>query len=44
MPKIKYLLPLLAASLMILWLIERLILPHFPHISAWLGMKEPTAA
>ncbi|MCB2015425.1 MAG: PepSY domain-containing protein [Sphingobium sp.] len=38
------LLPLLAASLMILWLIERLILPHFPHISAWLGMKEPTAA
>ena len=32
------LLPLLAASLILLWLAERLIFPSFPRISAWLGL------
>lgn len=32
------LLPLLGASLILLWLIERLILSRLPRISAWLGL------
>ena len=32
------LLPLLAASLILLWLVERLILPKLPRVSAWLGL------
>lgn len=32
------LLPLLAASLILLWLVEWLILPRLPRISAWLGL------
>jgi len=32
------LLPLLAASLILLWLVERLILPRLPRLSAWLGL------
>ncbi|MBV1692028.1 PepSY domain-containing protein [Novosphingobium sp. G106] len=30
-------LPLLAASLVVLWLFERLALPHLPRVAAWLG-------
>jgi uncharacterized iron-regulated membrane protein len=32
------LLPLLAASLILLWWVERLILPRLPRISVWLGV------
>jgi uncharacterized iron-regulated membrane protein len=32
------LLPLLVASLIVLWFVERLILPRLPRISAWLGL------
>lgn len=32
------LLPLLAASLILLWLVERLILPRLPVVSRWLGV------
>lgn len=38
------LLPLLAASLILLWLVERLIFPSFPRISAWLGLASARAA
>lgn len=38
------LLPLLAASLMLLWLVERLILPRFPRLCAWLGIIRTVAA
>jgi uncharacterized iron-regulated membrane protein len=31
------LLPLLAASLIVLWLFDRLVLPRLPHLAAWLG-------
>jgi uncharacterized iron-regulated membrane protein len=37
------LLPLLAVSLIILWLIERLILPRLPKISHWLGVARRSA-
>lgn len=33
------LLPLLAASLILLWLIERLVLPGLPALSDWLGIR-----
>lgn len=32
------LLPLLAASLILLWLVERLVLPRLPKLSRWLGL------
>ncbi|KTE78828.1 PepSY-associated TM helix domain-containing protein [Sphingopyxis sp. A083] len=32
------LLPLLAASLILLWLVDRLILPRLPRVARWLGM------
>ena len=32
------LLPLLAASLILLWLAERLVLPHLPRAARWLGV------
>jgi len=32
------LLPLLAASLVVLWLIERLVLPRMPKVARWLGV------
>jgi len=35
------LLPMLAASLILLWLVERLILPHWPRLSRWLGLSAP---
>jgi uncharacterized iron-regulated membrane protein len=37
-------LPLLAASLILLWLVERLIFPSFPRISAWLGLASVRTA
>ncbi|MCE7797724.1 PepSY domain-containing protein [Sphingobium sufflavum] len=33
------LLPLFAASLILLWLVERLLLPHMPRLSHWLGVQ-----
>jgi uncharacterized iron-regulated membrane protein len=33
------LLPMLAASLILLWLVERLLLPRVPRVSAWLGLR-----
>ena len=33
------LLPLLALSLIVLWLFDRLLLPRFPRVAAWLGVK-----
>ena len=32
------LLPLFAASLIVIWLIDRFALPHFPKLAHWLGM------
>ncbi|RYD39933.1 MAG: PepSY domain-containing protein, partial [Sphingomonadales bacterium] len=32
------LLPLLAASLILLWIVERLIIPHLPRTARWLGV------
>jgi uncharacterized iron-regulated membrane protein len=37
-------LPLLAVSLILLWLIERLIFPSFPRISRWLGLASARTA
>ncbi len=37
------LLPLLAASLVALWLIERLVLPHVPGLARWLGLAKDAA-
>ncbi len=37
-------LPLLAASLIMLWVFERVLLPHLPRLSAWLGITRPQAA
>jgi uncharacterized iron-regulated membrane protein len=34
------LLPLLAASLIALWIFDRLILPHLPRLSLWLGIAK----
>lgn len=36
------LLPMLAASLIILWLMERILWPRFPALAAWLGLKIPS--
>ncbi len=36
------LLPLLAASLILLWVVERIIFPRLPRVSAWLGLA-PTS-
>ncbi len=33
------LLPLFALSLMLLWLIERVVLPRLPKVAGWLGMR-----
>lgn len=38
------LLPLLAVSLMLLWLVERLVFPAFPRVCAWLGLASVRAA
>lgn len=38
------LLPLLAGSLVLLWLFERLLLPHVPRLAGWLGIQARTAA
>lgn len=35
------LIPLLAVSLILLWLVERLIVPRFPSVAAWLGIYRP---
>jgi uncharacterized iron-regulated membrane protein len=32
------LLPLLAASLIVLWLVERIVLPRIPSAARWLGL------
>jgi uncharacterized iron-regulated membrane protein len=32
------LLPLLAASLILLWIVDRLIIPRLPRAARWLGM------
>ncbi len=37
-------LPLLAASLVLLWVVERLILPAFPRVSIWLGLASARVA
>jgi uncharacterized iron-regulated membrane protein len=34
-------LPLLAASLILLWLFDRLILPRLPRLRHWLGVAQP---
>ncbi|MFT3966702.1 MAG: PepSY domain-containing protein, partial [Sphingobium sp.] len=33
------LLPLFAASLILLWLADRLLLPRLPAVSRWLGLR-----
>jgi uncharacterized iron-regulated membrane protein len=38
------LLPLLAASLIILWVFDRLILPRLPRFACWLGVRSAQAA
>lgn len=38
------LLPLLAASLILLWLFDRLFLPRLPKLSLWLGVTPPVAS
>ena len=38
------LLPLLAASLLLLWLFERLMLPRLPRLARWLGVPAKIAA
>lgn len=38
------LLPLLAASLLALWLFERLALPHLPRVAQWLGVPRQAMA
>jgi uncharacterized iron-regulated membrane protein len=35
------LLPLLAASLILLWLFDRLLLPRLPRLGVWLGFAQP---
>jgi uncharacterized iron-regulated membrane protein len=35
------LLPLLAASLILLWLFDRLLLPRLPRLAVWLGFAQP---
>jgi uncharacterized iron-regulated membrane protein len=35
------LLPLLAASLILLWLFDRLLLPRLPRLGRWLGLAQP---
>jgi uncharacterized iron-regulated membrane protein len=36
-------LPMLAASLVVLLIFDRAILPHLPRLSAWLGIPQPAA-
>ncbi len=38
------LLPLLAASLILLWLFDRLLLPRMPKLAIWLGVSRPQPA
>ncbi|NJS15712.1 MAG: hypothetical protein HC788_15385 [Sphingopyxis sp.] len=38
------LLPMLAASLILLWLAERLVLPRLPRAARWLGMERQASA
>ncbi len=38
------LLPLLAVSLIVLWVFERLALPRLPRVSVWLGVTSPQSA
>lgn len=38
------LLPLLAASLLLLWLFDRLLLPRLPSLAQWLGVRSAQAA
>jgi uncharacterized iron-regulated membrane protein len=38
------LLPLLAASLLLLWLFDRLLLPRLPSLAQWLGVRSVQAA
>ncbi len=38
------LLPMLALSLMLLWLFERLLLPRLPRLAQWLGVVNPQPA
>jgi uncharacterized iron-regulated membrane protein len=38
------LLPLLALSLVALWLFDRVLLPHLPHLAHWLGVSRAQAA
>jgi uncharacterized iron-regulated membrane protein len=35
------LLPLLAASLVLLWLFDRIVLPRLPQLGRWLGVAQP---
>jgi uncharacterized iron-regulated membrane protein len=37
-------LPLLAASLILLWVVERIVFPAFPRVSAWLGLVSARSA
>lgn len=37
------LLPLLAASLILLWIVERLIIPRLPRTARWLGVAAKAA-
>jgi uncharacterized iron-regulated membrane protein len=37
------LLPLLAVSLILVWLVERLLLPHMPKLATWLGVRPQSA-
>jgi uncharacterized iron-regulated membrane protein len=37
-------LPLLAISLIVLWVFDRLLLPHLPRLSIWLGVAKVQAA
>jgi uncharacterized iron-regulated membrane protein len=38
------LLPLLAGSLMLLWLLDRIVFPRIPNVAAWLGMAHAKEA
>ena len=38
------LLPLLAISLLLVWMLDRFVLPHFPAMSRWLSLTQPSAA
>jgi hypothetical protein len=40
LPVLAAMLPLLAASLITLWLFERLALSHQPRVARWLGFRQ----